>query len=160
LCSKFDPRDIDKGEQPHPLFYVVWQPGEADKPFGYARFRDLSRTETSAPARSYIMDQASGRIEDGKFTVIAYKVLSSGKMEQLIEVAYSDDTYDSVSRYRATRTKVAPTFSKLMQPGYMFIAFPMAMSLAAAIYMIGRWLRRRGGRQKHMTMSHLSLTHQ
>lgn len=148
LWSKFDERDIEKGEQPHPLFNVVWQPGDADKPFGYARLRDLSRTETSAPVRSYIMDQAAGRIENGKSTVITYKVLSSGKSEQLIEVAHSDDTYHSVSRYRATRTEITPTFSRLMQPGYMFMAFPIALGISAAIYTLGRWLRRRVARAK------------
>ena len=148
LWSKFDERHIEKGEQPHPLFFVVWQPGEAGEPFGYASLKDLSRIKTSAPARSFIMEQLSGRIEGGKSTVIAYKVLSSGKSEQLIEVAYSDDTYDSVSRYRATRSEVTPTFSKIMQPGYMFMAFPIAVGLAAAIYAIGKWLRRRVARAK------------
>jgi hypothetical protein len=143
LWSKFDERDIEKGEQPHPLFYVVWQPADAGEPFGYTRLIDMSRIETSTPARSFIMEQVSGRIDGGKNTIIAYKVLSSGKSEQLIEVAYSDDTYDSVSRYRATRAEITPTFSKLMQPGYMFMAFPIALGLAGAIYAIGRRLRRR-----------------
>jgi hypothetical protein len=123
LLSKFDERHIEKGERPHSLFFVVWQPGEADKPFGYALLEDLSRIKTSAPARSFIMEQPSGHIDINKFTGISYKLLSSGESEQLIEVKYHDDDKNSWSRYRATHSEVTPVFSKIWHPGYMFTVF-------------------------------------
>ena len=64
-------------------------------------------------------------------------MLSSGVTEQHIEVAYADDTYSSWSRYRATRSAVTPLFSKVMEPGHMFMALPLALGFAAAIYAVG-----------------------
>lgn len=148
LVAHFHERHMEKGEQPHPLFIVVWQPGEAGEPFGYSRLADLALNKTPAPARSFIMARSSGRIEGGKFTVVTYKVLSSGALEQLIEVNWSDDDYGSVSRYRATPSGVTPVFSRIMDPGYMFIAFLPALAFAAAILTVGNRLRRRVARAK------------
>lgn len=149
LLSQLHERHMEKGDAPHStLFYVVWQPGETGKPFGYSRLADLSPDKTPAPARSFMMEQPSGRIEGGKFTVVTYKVLSSAPSEQLIEVAWADDDYGSVSRYRATRSTVTPVFSKITGPEFMFMAFPVALGFAAAIYAMGRWLRRRVARAK------------
>ena len=146
LLSKFHERHMEKGDAPHStFFYVVWQPGEAGKPFGYSKLAALTPDKTP-PARSFIMEPPSGRIEEGKFTIVTYKVLSSGVSEQLIEVAWADDDYGSVSRYRATRSSVTPVFSRIMGPEFMFMAFPIALGFAAAIYAVGRWLRRRVAR--------------
>ena len=93
------------------------------------------------------MQQPSGRIGQDEFTGISYKVLSSGESEQLIEVVYDDD-YGAWSRYRATRSGVAPVYSRVMNRRYMFMALLPALGLAAAIYAIGRWLRRRVARAK------------
>lgn len=137
---------MEKGDAPHPaFFYVVWQPGEAGKPFGYSKLADLA-PDKAPPPRSFIMEQPSGRIEEARSTVVTYKVLSSGAAEQLIEVAWADDDYGSVSRYRATRSSVAPVFSRTIGPEFMFMAFPVALGFAAAIHAVGRWLRRRVAR--------------
>ena len=148
LMSKFDERHVEKGDQPHTLFFVVWQPGEAGEPFGYSSLKELSPNKTPAPARSFMMERPSGRIEGGRRDVVTYKVVSSGAAEQIIEVRYANDTYDSWSRYRATRAQVTPVFSKLNEPGQMIKALPIALALAAAIYLAGKWLRRRVARAK------------
>ncbi|MGH8673602.1 MAG: hypothetical protein ACREVG_04775 [Burkholderiales bacterium] len=148
VVAHFHERHMEKGDQPHSLFTVVWQPGEAGEPFGYSRLADLARNKTPAPARSFIMTQPSGRSEGARFNVVTYKVLSSGASEQLIEVTWADDDYGSVSRYRATPSGVTPVFSKIMDPGYMFIAFLPALAFAAAIYAVGVRLRRRIARAK------------
>jgi hypothetical protein len=149
LLSKFHERHMEKGDAPHSrFFYVVWQPGDAGRPFGYSRLADLAPDKLPPSARSFIMEQPSGRTEEGKSTVVSYKVLSSGAAEQLIEVAWADDDYGSVSRYRATRSSVAPVFSRIIGPEFMFMAFPVALGFAAAIYAVGRWLRRRVARAK------------
>ena len=149
LISKFDERHMEKGDEPHDyLFFVVWQPGEAGAPFEFSKLKDLARIKAPPSARSFIMTQPSGRIEGGKHTVVTYKVLSSGASEQIVEVRYANDTYDSWSRYRATHSGVTPVFSKIMEPGQMVMAFLPALGFAWAIYAVGRWPRRRVARAK------------
>jgi len=149
LVAKFNERHMEKGDVPHPrLFHVVWQPGEAGEPFGISRLEDLSRIKTLTPARSFLMEQPSGGGDGGKYTVLSSKVLSSGETEQLIEFRYADRTYDSWSRYRATRSEVTPVFSKIMDPGFMIMSFPIGLGFAAAIFAVGKWLRRRVARAK------------
>lgn len=151
VVAHFHERHMERGDLPHSIFTVVWQPGEAGEPFGYSRLTALARDKTPAPARSFIMAQPSGRSEGERLTVVTYKVLSSGAAEQLIEVTWDDDKYGSVSRYRATPSGVTPVFSSMMDPGYMFIAFLPAMAFAAAIYAIGVRLRRRVARMSDAT---------
>lgn len=147
LISTFNERHMENGDAPHThLFRVVWQPGEAGKPFGISRLEDLPRIKALVPARSFIMEQASGGEVGGAYTVISSKTLSSGETEQLIEVRYADDTYDSWSRYRATRSGITPVFSKIMDPGFMIISLLIAFSISLAIYAVGRWLRKRVAR--------------
>jgi len=146
LMSRLDERRVDRGDSPHALFFVVWQPGAAGEPFGFSRLADHARIMASAPVRSFMMEQPSGRIESGKATVVSYKVLSSGASEQYIEVAYADDTYSSWSRYRATRSEVTPVFSRVMDPAHLFMTLPVALGFAAAIHAMGAWLRRRVAR--------------
>jgi hypothetical protein len=146
LLSKLDERHIEKGERPHSLFFVVWKPGEADKPFGYAWLEDLPRIKSSTPARSFLMEQPSGYIDINELTRISYRILLPGESEQLIEVQYHDDDKESWSRYRATRSEITPVLSKVMWPGYMFTAFPIAIAFAAAIHILGKWFRRRDAR--------------
>jgi hypothetical protein len=143
LFSWLGERHVERGALPHSLFFVVWQPGQAGEPFGFSRLADLTRIKTPAPVRSFIMEQPTGRIEDGKSTTVAYQVISSTASEQYIEVAYADDTYSSWSRYRATRSEVTPVFSKVMEPGQLLMAVPVALGFAAAIYALGTWLRKR-----------------
>ena len=149
LVSKLHERHMEQGDAPHAhLFHVVWQPGEAGKAFGMSRLEDLPRIKTLLPARSFLMAPASGGEPGGAYTVISSKTLPSGETEQLIEVRYADDTYDSWSRYRATRSGVTPVFSKIMDPGFMIMALPFALGFAATIYALGRWLRRRVARDR------------
>jgi hypothetical protein len=148
LMVDFDERHIDKGDQPHALFYVVWQPGDAGEPFGYSSLAEISSNTRPAPARSFIMTNPSARIGRDEFTGTAYKVLVSGAAEQLIEVTRADGDSDSVSRYRATHSGVTPIFSRVSGREHMFRAFPIALAFASAIYAVGWWLRRRVARNK------------
>ena len=153
LVSKFNERHMEQGDAPHAhLFHVVWQPGEAGQPFGMSRLEDLPRIKALAPARSFIMAPPSAGAAGGSYIVISSTALPSGEAEQLIEVRYADDTYDSWSRYRATRSGITPVFSKIMDPGFMIMALPVAFGFALAIYALGRWLRRRIERAKAAAM--------
>ena len=143
LVSKSHERHMDKGDEPSSLFTVVWQPGAGSEPFGYAKLANLTPAEKAVPVRSFIMTQLSGRIEGGRSEMASYKVLSSTATEQLIEVTWANATYGSVSRYRATRTEVKPVFSKVEAPDIMIKALLLAMVFAAALFAVGRWLRRR-----------------
>src|SRR5687767_8023892 len=120
VVTHFHERHMERGDQPHFIFTVVWQPGEAGEPFGYSRLAALALDKTPAPARSFVMAQPSGRKEEERSTVVTYKVLSSGASEQLIEVTWDDDKYGSVSRYRAGPSGVTPVFSRMTDPGYLF----------------------------------------
>ena len=148
LMVDFDERHIEKGDQPHALFFVVWQPGDEGEPFGYSRLAEISTNKTPAPARSFIMTEPSARIGRDEFTATAYKVLLSGAEEQLIEVTRADGDSDSVSRYRATPSGVTPVFSRVSGREHMFRAFPIALAFASTIYAVGWWLRRRVARTK------------
>jgi hypothetical protein len=148
VVAHFHERHMEKGEQPHFLFTVVWQPGEAGEPFGYSRLSELARKKTPVPARSFVMSQPSGRIKEGEFIVATYKVLSSSASDQLIEVTWDDNKYGSVSRYRATSSGVTPVFSRIMDPGFMFIAFLPALAFAGAILAVGNGMRKRVARGK------------
>lgn len=143
VLSTLDERHMDKGDSPHSLFFVVWQPGEAGAPFGYTRLADLARDKASASARTFVMTPPAARIANDEFTGIEYKVLSGGATEQLIEVAWSNGDDESVSRYRATAAEVTPVFSRNTGRAVMFKAMPFALVLAAMIYAFGRWLRTR-----------------
>jgi len=145
LVSKSYEYHMEKGDKPHSFFTVVWQPGAGNNPFGYSKLADLAPAEKTAPERSYLMAQPDGRIEG----VVAYKVLSSTAAEQLIEVAWAKDPYSSVSRYRATRSEVTPVFSKVTAPDFMIIALLYALGFSAALFAVGRWLRRRVARAKN-----------
>ena len=143
LVSRSYERHMDKGDAPHArLFYVVWRPGVGQDAFGISVLANLASAEKS-PARSFIMEQAAGRIEGGRGDVYAYKVLSSGPSEQLIEVAYSNATYDSVSRYRATPSGITPVFSKVTAPDIMIKALLIGLGIATGLFVLGRFLRRR-----------------
>jgi hypothetical protein len=148
LLVNLDQRHMEKGDQPHASFFVVWQPGQEGAPFGYSRLAEISANKGPAPARSFLMTAPSARIGRDEFTGIAYKVLSSGAAEQLIEVAGADGDTDSVSRYRATLSGVTPVFSRVAGREHMFRAFPIALAFASAIYAVGWWLRRRVARTK------------
>lgn len=148
LVSQSYERHMDKGDAPHAsLFYVVWQPGVGQDAFGFSALANLALAEKS-PARSFIMEQPAGRVEGGRGDVYAYKVLSSGAAEQLIEVAYSNATYDSLSRYRATPSGITPVFSKVTAPDIMIKALLIAFGIAAGLFVLGRFLRRRVARAK------------
>ncbi len=148
LISKLDERHMAKGDAPHSLFNVVWQPGTAGAPFGYSKLGELEQEKAKAPARSYLMAQPSGRIEGGRRDAVTYTVQSSGAAEQLIEVVYSNDTYKMRSRYRATPAGVTPVFSKLDEPGQMIKALLAALGFSLLIYLAGTSLRKRAARAK------------
>ena len=152
LVSQSYERHMDKGDAPHAsLFYVVWQPGAGKEAFGFATLANLSANLVPAekpPARSFIMAQPAGRIEGGRRDVITYKVLSSGASEQRIEVAYSNDTYDSVSRYRATSSGITPVYSGVKAPDIMIKALLIACGIAALVFALGKLLRGRVARAK------------
>jgi len=148
LVSQSYERHMDKGDAPYSsLFYVVWQPGAGQDAFGFSTLAKLESTEKS-PARSFIMGQPAGRLEGGRGDVYAYKILSSGATEQLIEVAYANATYASVSRYRATPTGISPVFSKVSAPDIMIKALLIASGIAAGLFVAGRLMRRRIARAR------------
>jgi hypothetical protein len=147
LVTKSHEHHMSRGDVPHSLFTVVWEPGAEKNPFGFARLDALAPAEKS-PARTFLMTQRAGRFEGGRREIVAYQVVSSTAAAQLIEVTWTNDTYGGVSRYRATRTEVKPEFSKVEAPDILIKALLMAMAIAVAVLVAGRLLRRLTARGK------------
>ncbi len=141
--ARLDSRDIEKGQQPHPWFFVVARPAEANSPFSVIPLKDLPKFKSSTPHLSFLMPQSSVRIKTNEYTYVSYRVISDKGTEQTIEVEYSDDDKTIWSRYRATPSDVVPMFSRMSQPGYMFRALPTAVIFALLIFGVGRLLRKR-----------------
>ena len=141
--ARLDSRDIEKGQQPHPWFFVVARPAEANSPFSVIPLKDLPKFKSSTPHHSFLMPRSSARIKTNEYTHVSYRVISDSGTEQTIEVKYSDDDKTIWSRYRATPSDVVPMFSQMSHPGYMFRALPTAVIFALLMYGVGRLLRKR-----------------
>jgi hypothetical protein len=142
MIAHLDSRNIEKGEQPHPWFFVVAHPAAAESPFIVIELKDLPRFRSSTNDYSFLMPRPSDRIKKSEYTNVSYRVLSEGEKDQTIEVAYSDDDKTILSRYRATASEVVPLFSRMSHPAYMFRALPVAVIFALLLYGVGRFLRK------------------
>ncbi len=91
VMGRLDSRDIEKGQQSHPWFFVVVQPAEANSPFSVIPLKDLPTFKSSTPNHSFLMPRSSGRIKTNEYTQVSYRVISDRGTEQTIEVEYSDD---------------------------------------------------------------------
>jgi hypothetical protein len=142
--SRIDSRNIERGEQPHPWFFVAAGTPEAERPFTVVELRDLPKFESSTPKYTFLMPRSSDRIKVNEYTNVSYQVLSSDQeTEQTIEVTYSDDDKTIWSRYRATALGIMPLTSRMSHPGYMFQALPIGFVLGLLVYGVGRFLRKR-----------------
>lgn len=139
--GRLDSRDIEKGEQPHPWFFVVAQPAEANGPFSLVALKDLPKFKSSISNHSFLMPRSSARTQANGYTRVSYRVISDRGTEQTIEVEYSDDDKTIWSRYRATPSDVVPVFSRMSHPGYMFRALPVAIVFAILMFGVGRFIR-------------------
>jgi hypothetical protein len=143
MIARLDSRDIEKGEQPHPWFFVVARPAEAESPFTVIELKDLPKSGSATHHHSFLMPRPSDGIRTNEYTQVSYRVLSDRGTGQTIEVEYSDDDKTIWSRYRATPSDVVPLFSRMSHPGYMFRALPIGFIFALLVYGVGRFLRRR-----------------
>jgi hypothetical protein len=141
--ARLDSRDIEKGQQPHPWFFVVARSAEAEKPFTVIELKDLPKFEVSTPKYSFLMPRSSDRIKTNEYTDVSYQVLSDRGTEQTIEVTYCDDDKTIWSRYRASPSGIVPLSSRMSHPGYMFRALPIGFVLGLLVYGVGRFLRKR-----------------
>ena len=77
LSSHFDARHVEKGDQPHSAFYVVWQPGEAGEPFGYSTLKNLPENQNPGlPAPSLCSNRpaASDRTNSPAFPTKCFRL--------------------------------------------------------------------------------------
>ncbi len=143
MLTHLDSRDIEKGQQPLPWFYVVARPAEAESSFTAIELKDLAKFESSTPKYSFLMPRSSDRIKINEYTNVSYKVISDRGTEQTIEVTYSDDDKTIWSRYRATPSGIVPLSCRMSHPGYMFKALPFGVIFALLVFGAGRFLRKR-----------------
>jgi|GEM_PF-1587155 len=91
---------------------------------------------------TFLMSDQKGKFSQD-LTRYRYEVENLSDEKQLIEVYYSDDDYQSTSRYIAEAHSITPVYSKILDPGYMFISFPVAIVLSTLLMFIGRYFRRK-----------------
>ncbi len=143
LLSWSDARDVQKGQQLHPLAYFVYETPSNNNTFKYAQFNDLQQIKASSSSNSFVMKPDNDSIKSGKYNSISYQVISTKNSEQTIEVALNDDDKTVWSTYRATSTGIVPMSSKMMYFGYLFKAFPFALMFALLHYYGGRLIRKK-----------------
>jgi hypothetical protein len=143
VVARLDEREVARGNQVHPGFFIVVEPGEKDQPFRSVRLSDLHRFRESGGAHSFLMSKPSGRIDINDYTYLSYRVLENQGSAQVIEVEDKDDDNTFCCRYRATHTDIMPLSSQMFYVGYMFGALPFAFGTALGLYGAGRFLRRR-----------------
>jgi len=140
VIAMMDERNVERGDNVHPLFKVVVEPGSDGRPFNVVSLNELPRLKEV----SFHMSKPNGSIDiDG--SNIIYQVIEEVGQEQIIEVVeeYHDGDNTVWSRYRATRTSAVPISSRMFYFGYMFGAFPYGVGFAFFLYITGRLLRRR-----------------
>jgi hypothetical protein len=142
VIARLDAREVARGDQVHPAFLIVVEPGEKGQPFRSVPLSGLPRIRESG-AYSFLMSKPSGRIDVNDYTHLSYRVLENQGSAQIIEVEDDNDDRTVWSRYRATHTDVIPLASRMLYFGYMFGALPFAFGVALGLYGVGRFLCRR-----------------
>lgn len=141
--TRLDARDVEKGQEPHRLFFVVVSPGRDKNPFSVIQLKELSHFKTTVSDYSFLMPRESNQIKIDARTFCSYRVIADTENHQTIEVVWTDDDKTTWSTYRATRSDVVPLYSRMYYQGYMFRALPLALVFAALIFGAGRLVRRR-----------------
>jgi hypothetical protein len=142
VIARLDAREVAHGDQVHPGFSIVVEPGEKGQPFCKVSLSGLPRIRESG-AYSFLMSKPSGRIDNIDHTHLSYRVLENQGSAQIIEVKDYHNDKTVWSRYRATHTDVMPLSSRMFYFGYMFGALPFAFGTALGLYGVGRFLCRK-----------------
>ncbi len=142
VIAHLDAREVARGDQVHPVFSIVVEPGKNGQPFQKVSLSDLPWYRESG-AYSFLMSKPSGRIDINDHTHLSYRVLENQGSAQVIEVEDRDSDNTVWSRYRATHADVIPLASRMFYFGYMFGALPFAFGTALGLYGVGRFLCRR-----------------
>lgn len=144
VVAAVDARNVERGDEPHPQFSVVLEPGEAGKPFRVVRLSNLPSPWKAGPPFTYLMSRPTGSITE-RGSDFSYRVIEGYTADQIIEVVERRQDGDNTiwSRYRANWERVFPLSSKMDYFGYMFVAMPYAFGGALALYIAGRLMRRR-----------------
>jgi hypothetical protein len=143
VIAHLDAREVARGDQVHPGFFIVVEPGENGQPFRSVRLSDLRRLRESGGAYSFLMSKPSGRIDINDHTHLSYRVLENQGSSQVIEAEDKDSDRTVWSRYRATDADVMPLASRRLYFGFMFAASPFAFGTALLLYGVGLFLRLR-----------------
>jgi len=143
VIAHLDAREVARGDQVHPGFLIVVEPGEKGQPFRSVRLSDLPRIRESGGVYSFLMLKPSGRIDINDYTHLSYRVIENQGSAQVIEVEDKDDDNTFWCRYRATHADVMPLASRMFYIGYMFGALPFAFGIAFGLYGVGQFLCRR-----------------
>jgi hypothetical protein len=131
IIAKMDKREATRGDEMHRPFLIVAEPGEGEGAFRAVSLGELPDLLENNEKISFLMSvltgsEGSSGTKEGKTT---YLVLENTPSEQLIEVSFSDDDITVWSRYKATRTTVTLTGTKVHVCGISFCFWICAIAL-------------------------------
>lgn len=140
-AQKLKPYDSPSG----PFFVVIGEHPDDDHAKTVFRLYDWEKVKLTQSMITFATFMLPGpteilsNSESKPCEIQSYRVLANGDGEQLIETRCGRENYDAISRYKATRDKVVPVYSRLSQVGHVFPG--MLAGLVAAV-LINRPLRR------------------
>lgn len=149
LAMNLDERFVAKGDEIHPLFKVVFEYQNDSRSFNYLGLRRLDQAQENlwtkqvdAPV-SFLMSEQSGKLKIN-YEYVLYRVIQDHGQEQIIEVNWGDDTYETWSRYKATESTISPIWSRMFTfstfgMGMLLVGFPFAL----IVYLAGRSLEKK-----------------
>ena len=154
MLMKSDERFVERGDQVHPLFHVVYEPrGGNHGSFGYTRLyassRDYMLKRQKIPGTmgpdnmvgSFLMSKKSGELEEG-FTRVAYRVIEDYGNAQVIEVDWNNDDYAVWAQYRATKTTIEPIWSRSVGIGTVFVGMAyIGLPFAVGLCLFGQLMK-------------------
>ncbi len=148
VISKIDAREVEKGEELHPLFKVVVGDGTA---IGREELQSMLHqikededhmyADSSSKPNYFLVSKPSGSFEN-ESSIFKYQVIEDSGEEQLIELIeeYKDGDNTIRSRYRAQRTSITPLSTRMYYFGYMFTSIPFVLGGTLCLFIIGRLL--------------------
>ena len=149
IITELDARDESKGESVHSHFSIVQDSGGSGESFSVTRLNEFRRYEEQlqsdrTSSNSFLMSKPSGqhRSDTSDFS---YEVLEETASGQIIEVVetYHDGDNTIWSRYKASHSTITPISSRMFYFGYMYSAFPYALTFSFFLYGAGRFFKRR-----------------
>jgi hypothetical protein len=148
VAVKMDERFVERGDEVHTPFKVVYEEPDGNGAFGYMSYRPPDENESKPypsdfkTPLSFLMSKKNGEFQY-RYTKFSYRVIEDRGEEQVIEVDYVDDTYATSGRYRATESTIEPMWSSMFHYGTFFVGMGyICLPFALALFVFGQLMKR------------------